>query len=196
MLEHIVELDTGSVVAIKGYRRRCGKTALALAIAAQNTDKTVCIVSPGFDIQTSDFGRYCLSEMGVEVGNFQVATTFEEAEADIIICDGGMPPSTTHVFYITPETLTDPDVGYIDKRYADFCRHALHHIESRFDAVVSFLPESEVDVLSPRQHDLTQTDWIVLRALEQQFLRGTPVGNTRRFIREVKNKVVSDVHKF
>lgn len=196
MINRRFDLKNGDVVAIAGYRAGCGKTDLALALAEQICEQyKVYVVTNSRDFRVTEYGRFCLNEMGIPAAQFGIGQEPSE-DIQVTIHDGVIPESATKIIYIVPTPLADTNLGINDKQHIEFCRQVRIRINDVYNVAVEFIEEHEIGLMHSRQRDLKQTDWIVIRELEKQLLTGTDVGNTRRFIREVKNKDWDYVHKF
>lgn len=196
MINRRFDLKNGDVVAIAGYRAGCGKTDLALALAEQICEQhKTYVVTNSRDFRVTEYGRFCLDEMGIPTNKFEIGQEPPE-DNEVAIYDGEIPENATKIIYIVPTPLADNNLGINDKQHIEFCRQVRIRINDVYNVAVEFIEEHEIGLMHSRQRDLTQTDWIVIRELEKQLLTGTDVGNTRRFIREVKNKNWDYVHKF
>ena len=196
MINRRFDLKNGDVVAIVGYRAGCGKTDLALTLAEQICEQQkTYVITKSRDFRVTEYGRFCLDEMGIPTNKFGIGQEPSE-DIQVTIHDGVIPESATKIIYIVPTPLADTNLGINDKQHIDFCRQVRIRISDLSDAPVEFIEEHEIGLMHSRQSDLTQTDWIVIHELEKQLLAGTDVGNIRRFIREVKNKDWDYVHKF
>lgn len=196
MLNVDFNTETGSTIAVSGYKKGCGKTQLSSYIARQlATDKRVCLVTQSDKLEVSHYNTVVESLFkGV---SFDVVNEAPTGTYDVVVYDY-IPDDVEvdSIYYIVRPPLEDLSLNIVDKELMNFKQKVYGAIYDKFEIVPVFIDEDMITLKENRMRDLQETDWVVIRELEHMFLQGTDIGNARRFLREVKNKNLTSVHSF
>ena len=198
MLRWQIDAVIGDVFAVTGYRKGCGKTSLCFAMAQQLSSQfSVCVVTTKDGDNGSEFRDLCRDKMGITAPSFKVCVTLDEAEdADIIIHDGIPSVAFNRMAYVVSAPLEDLALGITDTRNHEFRAKVIHSVNEQYEASVEFVEESELQFANDSERDLRESDWVVLRELEKEYLGNTGIGEARRLMREVKDRSWGNIHKF
>lgn len=158
--------------------------------------KKVCLVTESNNINTNQY----LSVIRVLLKrnpSFDILRETPKEDYDAIIYDyipkDVIPDS---IFYIVRAPLEDFSLGVVDNQNIEFKQKISNAINNKFNITPLFINEDHVVSSDERIEQLSNTDWVVIRELEKIFLQDTEIGEARRFLREVKNKLPSELHEF
>ena len=89
----------------------------------------------------------------------------------------------TSCIYIAPEFAEDFELGVTCDTAVKFRQRVQTKIAERWpDIQIEFVPLGRA-AMNPQAELLAKTDWMALRALETQFLQGTPIAELRAYMR-------------
>ena len=184
-------VDTGSLeIAITGFRAGCGKSLLthATALSFIRAGYSTCVVqAPNKGVRSNAFTQFMRFELGkTEDTAYAVLTEDEDRSAyDRVVYDG-LPqtaPSLLKCIYITPDFAEDPALQITSAGAVKFRLAVQSKISEQWpDIQIEFVPLGRSAVNSQSEL-LAKTDWMVTRALEEQFLQGTKIAELRNYIR-------------
>lgn len=177
-------------IAITGFRSGCGKSLLAHATALSFASEgySTCVVrTPKKGVRSNAFTQYMRVELGkTEETAYTVLTEDDDRSAyDRVVYDG-LPqtaPALLKCIYITPDFAEDVALDIT-------CAEALRFRFAVQSKIAEQWPEIQIEFVplgrsaaNPQSELLAKTDWMVTRALEEQFLQGTKIAELRNYIR-------------
>ena len=182
--------DSIHEVAVTGFRPGCGKSILAHAIAlgfAQSGHKTCIVHVPTKGVHSNAFTQYMRTALGKSgEGAYSILPETAERSAFTRVVYDNLPdnvPHLLHCVYIAPDFAEDLELGVTCVEATRFKSAVQGKIAERWpDIQIEFVPFSRAAV-NPQREVLAKTDWMVVRALEDQFLQGTEVAELRQFLR-------------
>ena len=172
-------------IAVRGYSRGCGKTALACTLAAalakQYTKVQVVTVfgsgSDGVEMQ-----RYLVNALGYSATAFDI-NEIAQPGYDATVYDIDDAVHVDETYYIAPKLLEDPLLGVQDSAGQKFRQSVAEALATRLGTIqLTFIDEGEPTTNSSIRW-LAATDWMVLRELERLHLADTALGTLRNYIR-------------
>ena len=184
---------TGGVnteIAVTGFRRGCGTTTLAHALAAGFVaagHKTCIVHIPTKGVKSSAFTQHMRGALGkIGEGAYIMFTEADDRTAfDRVVYDG-LPqeaPELTSCVYIAPEFAEDFELGVTCEAASKFRQNVQTKLSERWpDIQTEFVPIGR-SALNPQAELLAKTDWMAIRALEEQFLQGSALADLRDYIR-------------
>ena len=185
--------DQYRVILATGFRAGCGQSVLAHSIATflSNQGHSVALVSPESNgVNSKGFTQYMRAALGKtndlpyslkSIGDD--VTSFDRVIYESLL---SAPQEVGMCVYITPEFQEDAELGISCPEATQFRAKVQAALASRWpDIQTEFTPIHSV-TLAPQQELLAQTDWMVIRELEQRFLLGSPVEMLRRYLRDAK----------
>jgi len=184
-------LDTNiEELAVSGFRFGCGKSLLAHAAAltfAQAGYRTCLVHVPNRGVRSSAFTQYMRFELGKSAETTYTVLTEEDDRStyDRVVYDGlpQIAPTLLRCVYITPDFAEDDNLGITSDEAVRFRVAVQSKIAERWpDIQTEFVPLGRA-AMTPQSEMLAKTDWMVIRALETQFLQGTKIAELRNYIR-------------
>lgn len=185
--------DQHRVILATGFRVGCGQSVLAHSIATFLTKQghSVALVSPERNgVNSNDFTKYMRAALGKTVAlPYSLKTiTDDVASFDRVIYESILPESQDvgMCVYITPEFAEDFELGISCPEADQFRAKVQAALASKWSDIHTEFTPIHSATLAPQQGLLNQTDWMVVRELEQRFLSGSPVETLRRYLRNAK----------
>jgi len=184
-------MDTNvAAIAVSGFRAGCGKSVLAHATALSfvRAGYSTCLVqAPNKGVQSSAFTQFMRIELGKsETTSYTVLTEDDDRSAYERVVYDGLPqiaPELLRCVYITPDFAEDVALEITCDEAIRFRLAAQSKIAQRWpDIQIEFVPLGRA-AINPQSEMLAKTDWMVIRALETQFLQGTKIAELRNYIR-------------
>lgn len=184
-----IDTDSSEVV-VTGFRAGCGKSLLAHATALSfvRAGYSTCVVqAPNKGVRSNAFTQFMRFELGkTEELAYAVLTEDDDRSAyDRVVYDG-LPqtaPALLKCIYITPDFAEDVALDIT-------CAEALRFRLAVQSKIAEQWPEIQIEFVplgrsaaNPQSELLAKTDWMVTRALEEQFLQGTKIAELRNYIR-------------
>ena len=185
--------DQHRVILAAGFRRGCGQSVLAHSIAAFLTQQghSVALVSPERNgVNSNAFTEYMRDALGKTTAlQYSLKAEGDDVSSfDRVIYESILPESQDvgACIYITPEFAEDVDLGISCSEAIQFRYKVQAALALRWpDIQTEFTPIHSAS-LAPQQELLSQTDWMVVRELEQRFLSGSPIETLRHYLRNAK----------
>lgn len=178
------------VFAVTGFRRGCGKSTLAhaLALSFVEAGKTTCLVQvPTNGPNSNAFTQHMRTVLGkTGPGDYPILTEADDLTAYECVIYDGLPvgtPTLDRCFYITPEFAEDFDLGVTCEMATKFRCGVQDKIFTRFASTSMEFISIGRAVVSPESELLARTDWMALRALEALYLQDTDIATLRTYIR-------------
>ena len=184
---------TNTEIAVTGFRNGCGVSTLAHALAAGFVaagHKTCIVEMPTRGVNSSAFTQYMRGALGkTGEGAYTMLTEADDRTTyDRVIYDE-LPqgaPELTSCIYIAPEFSEDFELGVTCEAAVKFREKVQTKLSERWpDIRTEFVPIGR-SAVNPQSALLAETDWMAIRALEAQFLQGTPLAELRHLLRTTR----------
>ena len=178
-----LEINKGDVFVVVGSFTKCGKTALAKAVAAHaSTIGSTHLVSMDDAIQSTPLNIYFEALAAQAPPDYSVGATPQDA--DITVYDHYIDTPNAKVLIIAPPLLEVPELGLVDEAGRAHRSDIVNAVLDNGQTPLPVIDTNIIALLTERHRLLRDSDWRVLRELERMYLRNTPLGTAREFVRE------------